>query len=77
MMLSSGPRYRPPWGQGAGRLLAALLLTVCAAPAAAQDSGGPGLGGPGAMRLSSATETLLVDGLDLEVTGSTGDPAKG
>lgn len=75
-MPSSGPRLCPMRGHGAGRLLAALLLTICAAPVAAQDAGGPGLGGPGAVRLPSATETLLVDGLDLEVTGTTGDLAR-
>lgn len=77
MIAPPAPRSRPARKrQSAGRITAALLLTVGALPAVAQDAGGPGLGGPGAVRLSSSVETLSVDGFDINVKVGTGDKAR-
>ncbi|MCZ0963387.1 alginate export family protein [Paracoccus benzoatiresistens] len=58
-------------GARLGALCACLLL---GAPAAAQEGGG--LGGPGAVALPSALETLLVDTVEVRARGSTGDASR-
>lgn len=49
-----------------------------ATPAVPQDGAGigGGLGGPGAVELRSAAETLLVDTVEVRAEGSTGDPTR-
>lgn len=55
---------------GAGFLFALALTGAVAA----QD--GSGLGGPGAVELASAAETLTVGGVGVELAGTSGDPAR-
>lgn len=54
---------------------AALAASLVLAAAATGQEGG-GLGGPGAVVLRSAVDTLLVDGIDVYVQGSTGVPSR-
>jgi hypothetical protein len=73
------PLFRPvlmSMTQSAGRLAVGLLIAAAPFPAVAQQSGGSGLGGPGTIQLRSSTETLLILGLDIRVSGSTGSAAR-
>ncbi len=54
--------------------VAIALPALAAWPAFAQDGGG--LGGPGAVELRSAAETLTVDAIEVRSQGSTGEPAR-
>ncbi|MFP1632757.1 alginate export family protein [Zhengella sp. ZM62] len=54
--------------------VSALCLFALAAPAAAQE--GAGLGGPGAVQLPSAAETLVVESVEISITNPTGDPER-
>jgi hypothetical protein len=72
------PLFRPvlmSMTQSAGRLAVGLLIAAAPFPAVAQQSGGSGLGGPGTIQLRSSTETLLILGLDIRVSGRTGSAA--
>ena len=62
-------RGASPW------LRAAVAALTLGAPAAAQD-GGAGLGGPGAVALPSGLETRVIERVEVNATGSTGDAAR-
>lgn len=63
-----------PRPQGARLGPALCVCLLLGAPAAAQEGGG--LGGPGAVALPSAVETLRVETVEVRAQGSTGDPSR-